>query len=328
MSTCKLKTNSTKAKTCDSYIGCGMCGLPEMFRCVEYIEKFEPRLSHSGITSFLRCPQLYYYSNIMGLQVKPQFQSDALKIGSAVDDYITNILLGGEPTEDTVLLNDEIKTMWEAKAIAIIRAFNKLMNLKAIKKYFTGQREFLIQNDGQPSIKGFIDLHAATGKQFVELKVGNPDYYIHLFYIRSKLAAYFMSLDTYETGVVWAIRRPDLKRTGNYKNESLEDFSDRCYKRMIKEVKYYFPGYNRKSGNFGVRFGRAEIDLDATMKQYRIVADYIKLAVKQNTWVKNGTGCLHPFECDYLPICQNNGAISEDVFTRRKKESKREKIQS
>jgi hypothetical protein len=278
---------------------------------------------------------MFYYSNIMGLQVKPEFQGDPLKIGSAVDDYITNILMGGKPTEDTVLLEDgsfyndfEITTMWQAKAIAIIRAFNKVVDIKKLKKFFVGQREFLIQEDGQPNIKGYIDLHSKSGRQFIELKVGNPSYYINLFYVRSKLATYFMSLDTYETGVIWAIRRPDLKRTGNYKDESLEDYSERCYKTMITEARHYFPGYSYKSKNFGIRFGRIEMNLDEMQGIYRMIADYIKLAVKKGVWVKNGTGCLHPFECDYLPICQNNGAISEDIFIRREKESRKEKIQS
>jgi hypothetical protein len=89
---------------------------------------------------------------------------------------------------------------------------------------------------------------------------------------------------------------------------------------MMTEPSYYFPGYNAKKGNFGVNFGRAEFDLDREQKTYRMVADCIKLAIKKDLWIQNGTGCLHPFECDYLPICQANGAISEDVFNYRKKE--------
>jgi hypothetical protein len=293
-----------------------------MFRCTEYIERREPRLSHSGIMNFIRCPMMYYYSNVMGLQLKGAYQSDPLKIGSAVDDYVTNLLLGGEPTGDTVYLNGDIDCMWKAKAIGIIRAFKELINIKKVAGLYTGQHKFDINKDGQPQIIGFIDLHALSGKRFIELKTGkNPNYYTNLFYIRSKLAAYFMSSEEYETGTMWAIRVPDLKRTGKFKNEPFPDYAERIKRVMIAEPANYFPGYNSKARNFGVKFGRAEFDLEKEMKKYRMVADYMKLAVKKDLWLENGTGCLHPFECDYLHVCQNNGAVSEDVFTYRKKES-------
>jgi hypothetical protein len=89
---------------------------------------------------------------------------------------------------------------------------------------------------------------------------------------------------------------------------------------MIAEPASYFPGYNKKARNFGVKFGRAEFDLKKELKVYRMVADYMQLAVRKDLWLMNGTGCLHPFECDFLHVCQNNGAVSEDVYTYRKKE--------
>lgn len=330
MTTCDLKTNEIKINSCDSFIKGGFCNKEEMFRCPIWIEKNEPRLSHSGITNFLRCPQMYYYSNIRGLQIRPEFQSDPLKIGNAVDDYITNILVeGGERTEDSVYLDGEINTMWEAKSIGIIKAFQELINEAAVKKHYVGQKEFNIQFDGQPQVKGFIDLESATGKSFIELKVGaNPSYYTNLFYIRSKLAAYFMSNENYISGTIWAIRVPQIKRTGKFKGESLADYSARITRTMINEPRHYFPGYSHKTRNFGVKFGRGEIDLVLTPKYYRMVADWIKLSIKKNVWIGNGTGCLHPFECDYLHICENNGALSTDVFTTRKKESRKLKIQS
>ncbi len=335
MSNCELKTNNLNTKTCDSFIEEGFCQLEEMFRCPPWIAKHEPRLSHSGITNFLRCPKMYQFSNIKGLQVKSEFQGDPLKIGSAVDDYITRVLFGAEKSEDSVCINGPgglrwktIDSMWVAKSIGIIKAFRKLIDEDKLRQFYTGQKEFLIHDDGQPWVKGFIDLEAKNGKRFIELKVGkNPSYYTNLFYIRSKLAAYFMSSEKYEFGSIWAIRVPQL-RLNKKANETLTEYSARCTRVMIAEPGYYFPGYDKKKRNFGVKFGRGEIDLDFTVKSYRMVADWIKLSIKKDTWIGNGTGCLHPFECDYLPICENNGATSLDVYTTRKKESRRLKIQS
>jgi hypothetical protein len=325
---CGFKTNYKK-KTCDKYLDGGMCAKDNMFRCTEYMQRVEPRLSHSGIMNFIRCPQMYYYSNVRGLQLISCFHGDPLKIGASVDDYITNILLGGEPTENTVYLGGEITTMWEAKTIGIINAFNKLVDTAKVRQYFQGQREFLIQEDGQPSIKGFIDLHSKSGKQFIELKCGkNPAYYTNLFYIESKLAAYFMSLETYKVGIVWAIRVPQLKLLEGKKKEELDDYAARITEVMVGQPRHYFPGYNYKSKSFGVRFSRAEIDLETAKKNYRMVADWIRLCAKRDVWPKNGTGCLHPFECDYLHICENFGNISDDVYSYREKETRKGKMQA
>jgi hypothetical protein len=279
---------------------------------------------------------MYYYSNIRGLQIRPEFQSDPLKIGTAVDDYVTNILMGGQKSDDSLHFVGKvgpmwktIKTMWEAKSIGIIKAFQELIDEERVRRYYTGQKEFNIQFDGQPHVKGFIDLEGRNGKTFIELKVGgNPQYYLNLFYIRSKLAAYFMSNPAYESGKIWAIRVPQIKRTGKFKGESLDDYSARITRVMVAEPRHYFPGYSSKTRNFGVKFGRGEIDMNITPKYYRMVADWIKQSIKKNVWIANGTGCLHPFECDYLSICENNGAMSTDVFTTRKKENRKLKIQS
>jgi hypothetical protein len=33
----------------------GFCQLPGMFRCIEAVKSFAPRLSHSGINQWMRC---------------------------------------------------------------------------------------------------------------------------------------------------------------------------------------------------------------------------------------------------------------------------------
>lgn len=318
--TCEYKTNEKK-KSCDSYIKGGMCSSPNMFRCPIYIEKHEPTLSHSGIMNFIRCPKLFYYQNIQGVQLKDSEYSDPLRIGIAVDDYITKFLLTGDST-DVLSLSMEIEYQWQAKSIAIIKAFKKLVNISKFISLYTGQLKFQLNRDGYPHIKGYIDLNAKSGKGFIELKVGkSPEYYLNLFYIKYKLATYFMASDDYKSARVWAIRVPQLKRIGKFKTESLDDFSTRCYRDMIARAPFYFPGYDMKTGNFGAKFGRVEIDIDSMWGYYRMIADNIKLCVKRDLWMQNGGGCLYPFSCDYLDICKNNGAISSDVYEFRQKKT-------
>ncbi len=74
---------------CRHYIKPGLCAKNDMFRCVEFIARFEPRLSYSGVNNFMKCPRQYYLSNIKGIQMKEENQIDALKIGKFVDQEIT-----------------------------------------------------------------------------------------------------------------------------------------------------------------------------------------------------------------------------------------------
>ncbi len=91
---CKhLKPESNKP--CKYYIKTGLCSRPDMFHCTEYIARFEPVLSYSGVNHFIRCPRLYYLSDIKGVQLKEQYQSDALRIGKYVDNAITGGKVNG-----------------------------------------------------------------------------------------------------------------------------------------------------------------------------------------------------------------------------------------
>ncbi len=306
MSTCEFLTTKTQ-QPCDSYIKPGMCSREDMFRCPEYISKFEPTLSYSGCNSFMRCPLRYYYSAIKGLQVKEAFQSDPLKIGSMVDEWIT----GKDGNNDPAL--DEL---WFMKSQAIFDSYLKLVKVN-IDNY-QGQHKFLIQEDGQPSIQGYIDLHAPD--HFIELKCGgNPLYYINKFWIRSQMGTYFLSNPDYQYGIVWAIKVPGLKRTGQYKDESLEDYRDRCVRVMVANPKEYFPGYNKDDGTFGVKFYRHEFDLEGLKKRYRMIAWQIQKCIDEGYWYPNETGCMYPFECDYKRVCENDGVISESIYEYRKK---------
>jgi len=317
--TCKLK-KSLKKKPCDSYIKGGYCTQPTLFRCIEFIERNEPVLSHSGINNFMRCHRLYYYNNICGIQLKGEEYSDPLRIGIAVDNYLSAYLLTNEITKDHINLQMEIEYQWQAKVIAIIRAFLEKINYKALIKNYIGQKSFISYRDGNPTITGIIDFESNDKTKFIELKCGkSPEYYTNIFHIKYKLATYFMSCETYESGNVWVIRVPQLKSTGQHKDETLSEYSDRCYRVMIAQPAWYFPGYNSKTRNFGTRISREECDVENMAKYYKLTSHFLKIAIKEDTFMRNSGGCLYPFKCDYLAICESNGAISEDIYTYREK---------
>ena len=279
----------------------------------------------------MRCPKSYYFSNILGLQVKRDFCSDPLRIGTAVDNYITNgrsrrnIPTLGEPDG-----NDNVESMWEAKVDAICEAFSSLIGVEQIDYSYSGQREFHYQEDGYPQIHGFIDLEANDKSHFIELKVGkNPAFYTNPFWMRSQLGTYFLSNPEYKYGIVWAIKVPQLKRTGQYKDESLEDYKDRCVRVMISSPAEYFPGYDKDTNTFGVKFYRTafdikedenqyEMSLEGLKKRYQMVAWQIQKCAEREYWYPNGNACLHPFECNYKRVCES-GKIGMEIYEYREK---------
>jgi hypothetical protein len=243
------------------------------------------------------------------------FQSEPLKIGSQIDDYITQ---GKYPDG-----MEKLTSMMEAKIHAMCQAFNALIGRETVEYAYTGQKVFLTQEDGIPQIKGYIDLEANDVSHFIEIKASaKPDRYTNLFWMRSQLGTYFLSNPKYKYGIIWPIRVPELKRTGQYKEETLEEYRDRCLRDMIARAKWYFPRYDKDEKSFGIKIYRSEIDLDDLRRRYEMVGWQIQKCAEEEYWYPNETQCISPFECDFKRICENHGAISEDVYTWREKEKK------
>lgn len=293
-------------KPCTYYLRPGMCMKDTMFRCIEYIKRFEPTMSYSSVNHFMRCPRLYYLADIKGVQLGEQFQSDALQIGKWVDRYIT---------QDTNQHELE-PSLWYMKALAIRDAFNKIIKLDRNK--FKEQNEFHWQEDGCPQVHGFIDLSAQN--HFIELKcTSKPAYYINPYWIYDQLGTYFLSNPNFEFGIMWVIRVPQLKQIGNFRDESLEDYRDRCIRDMIKRPSYYFTGYDKDKKSFGFKFYRSEFDLNALRDRYKWLAKQIRECVQTDYFYQNKTQCLFPFQCDMFRICEIGG-INDDIYNFRGKE--------
>lgn len=303
-SVCKLLVPA-EGKPCESYIKPGLCAREEYFRCIEYIHRFEPILSYSGTNSFTKCPRSYYYSNIIGLRKKEIFKTDALKIGVTVDSALGNNLNVELPAPTCE---------WEAKSQAIILMLKSdtLTGVRDIVSTGNSQLKFMLQEDGVPKVKGYIDF----GMQdcFYELKCSSrPDYYTNKFWIHDQMGTYFLSNPNYQYGVLWCIRVPGLKRTGNFKDESFEDYRDRCVRDMTARPTYYFVGYKKDKKLFGIKFYRLEFDLEGLKAKYKWISKQIKQCVDADYWYQDRTQCISPWECDYMRIC-DTGGISEDMY--------------
>lgn len=313
--TCKSLTTYIK-KPCDHYLPTGLCLKPDFFRCVEYMEKFEPILSNSGVNSFIQCPRKYYLGSILGIKVKEGLKSDAVKIGNCVDDYIT------QSSIDYLGWN----SLWETKTNAICKAYDKM--IKPFPKSIQGQKEFSIKQDGHPTITGRLDL--AGPNFFFELKTTTSPKYYTKYWIHDQMGTYFLSNSKYEYGILLVIKTPALKQTGTFKNETLEDYRDRCYRDMCKRPVEYFIGYNKDKYTFGTKFYRSEFDLEGLRYRYKWVGGHIQQGLKaewigekinnclcEGYWYQNRASCISLFTCDFLEVC-DTGGVSEDVYEYRK----------
>ncbi len=320
--TCKFLTINKK-KPCDYYLKTGLCEKPDMFRCVEYIEKFEPILSNSGIKSFIECPRKYYLGSIKGIKVKEELKSDAVKIGSMVDSWVTQ---PGALANKFICPSDVINLAYE-KATAICKAFDKM--IKPLPASIQGQKEFAIKQDGHPTITGKIDL--AGSNFFMELKcTTRPEFYINKYWIHDQMGTYFLANSKYEYGILLCIVVPKLKQTGSFKDETLEEYRDRCYRDMCNRPVEYFKGYKKEKRTFGVKFYRTEFDLDALQVRYKVIGKQVQESLKakwvgdkindcicEGYWYQNRSNCISPFVCDYLQVC-DTGGVSKDIYEYRK----------
>ena len=224
-------------KPCKYYIKTGLCSRDDMFRCTEYISRFEPTLSYSAVNHFMRCPQQYYLSNIKGLQLGEEYHSDALKIGTHVDSALT------VSPEIGVAEKDRNK-IWAAKVQAILTAFNNLF--PDVLVCYTGQKEFYWHEDRYPQVHGFIDLSEAD--HFIELKcTSRPEFYTNLYWIHDQMGTYFLSNPNYEYGIIWVVRVPQLKQIGNFRDESLRGLYRIGVSRDMLETSglLFHSGYNK-----------------------------------------------------------------------------------
>lgn len=301
---CKDLNNSIKTP-CNFYVTTGFCSKPDYFRCIEYMVNNEPIISYSAMRNFLRCEQLYYDTNILGLERIEK--SDALKIGKYVDSALNRKEVDVSGEED----------VWLQKARAIAEGMHTLGITKHIvNQDFKSQKEFTIQRDGFPQIHGFIDFHHVSNKFFLELKTtSKPDTYQDKFLIEDQVGTYFLSNSDYQFCVMLIIRIPELIYNEN--QENLQKYYNRCLDDIVRRPRHYFIGYNYETNKFGIKFYRQEMNLDELIRRYKWTIKEIQQCAKENYWPLRKGSCFFPSKCDFYEACSIG--ISEDRYKKKGK---------
>lgn len=322
ISICKRRVQ-TKDSPCTMYIKGGMCKRLDEFRCLDFLAQREPVLSHSSLNNLMRCPAMFYYANIKGRQSRKK--SIPLIMGIVGERLIAGHDMDDILRDEQVSIEQAKQELWYYKVRAIKRAFDELVEFD--QSEYDYQKKFIVDDDNLPKIKGITDWSSKPGdpeSHFIDLKISSrPDNYTQPTYIKQQFATYFLSNSNYQAGIVWVIRVPELKQTGQFKDELFEDYEDRCFRDMCNRPKFYFSGYNPKTKMFGVKYYRSEswiFDLEKVKKRYQwYVKEAFRMA-KENYWPERTSSCYSPFTCEFVGIQEGKCGIDSDIFIIRKKE--------
>jgi hypothetical protein len=276
-----------------------------------------PAISYSSLTDFIHCKLRYKHRVIEGLQMKPQYLPEPLKLGRAWDSYIRYLHDGTDhqPEIHSLLLTD----IQQAKINALARAY---LDLEIIikKEGLIGCQYKIHVPVGQEQIIGYVD--RAYENHIIETKFSSrPDFYKKRENLTYQLGTYFMGNEAWEYADVEITRVPALKPKPD---ESAEAYEERCYGDIIGRPAFYFIGWNRKTRTYGVRFWRSEFDLDEIFRTYVYVLEEIRTTLKRGSWYPNTLACHVPAPCPYLPI-KKSGVVSPEIYE-RKEVKKSEKI--
>ena len=313
--TCDKKIKS-KTKPCLHYnpnpdTPVGKCSAPGEFGlCIEAIKKHPLPISHSSLHKFISCRMSYYLSKIKGVTTKAHKLSDPVKMGILIDEYLNP----NKKESSHEKLYPDSNSFSYRKVLATIRAIKMLEIFPTIPKPVGTQVKVEIKIDEGQVVTGVID--RLYPDHFVETKYSSSDYYTKKQFIKSQVATYFLVDEGLKYVIMEIIKPPALKSTRQFKEETADEYEERCYQAMLTKPSAFFHKYDKENKNFGVVFERSEFDFDKIIERYKQVLKEIRVATEDNAFYENEDSCLQPFECEYLPICET-GWISDSLYEKR-----------
>lgn len=311
--TCSMMSTRNGSDQCVHNIdskddGVGFCDQPTRFRCSENLKRTLPRLSYSGLGNYSKCSQLYYLRDILGVRYRPHHVSQALKAGILWDAWLS----GADATKMRQLID---KHQMSATLVAKVKALTKAAKALGLKLDGKAQLRVSYPIAGY-NVIGYVDRAHEFG--IAEDKLSSrPDFYTKRENIEDQVGTYFMAEPKWEYVDICVVRLPALKTgKGKQSDETANQFTERIYLDIIKRPSYYFLKLNRKTGTYGVRFHRAEFDLEGLERIYTYMIAELRQTIKNNSWYPRRASCYVPLVCDYHPIC-STGVISELLYEYR-----------
>lgn len=302
-------------KPCYYFIENGFCSSKKWFRCIEFIIRKKPIMSHSAIQQYMRCKYLFYNSWIKGWTTKKL--NLRLITGNLMHAYLGTFHADHEydieRAERTIAalghkLIDENRKDGKQYLDAQIVPYMFQGYRKACKegkiRTFTGKSEHpLLAEYDNFTLKARMDLRIVEEKEIVDFKfVANPDNYT--FFTTRQQAITYLELDKSAEKITYrCIKKPKLKQG---KNETELEFLER-----IRRDVYARPGFYVKDQTYY----RSEYDFDKRLEEIGQMADELRANVDNEAfWYQSSSEyCLNPFKCDLYEAC-TSGVWAENLF--------------
>jgi hypothetical protein len=292
------------------------CDLDCVFRCTEWLRRFEPTLSYSTIRDSY-CKRKLWLSYVAGYQLK--VKSLPMRLGEIAGWFLNYLHDKDESDLQPIIPLDGLRD----------DEGNLPIQVEAIRGLFKGYKErefstlkgktqsyFQWREDGYPQIHGYLDLAVYKEKIGYEFKyTKKPDAYSTKFIIQDQIATYFLGSPSLERITLRAIQVPELRLA---KNESHDDYRERVYQDFLSRPLHYIRDTS---------FWRSEFNYDELREKYKMISQeilrYLEMGGMKYFYQSNspqtcfgeGTGTAVS-NCEYLEIC-SSGVVSELIYKKR-----------
>ena len=308
--------NSNK-KPCYYFIENGFCSSKKWFRCIEFIIRKKPIMSHSAIQQYIRCKYLFYNSWVKGWKpLKPNIRlltgnlaHSFLGVLHADNDYDKDRARASIKRYEGQLIDPDSDSgglLFDAKVTNyLLQGYRKACKEGKIRT-FTGKSEHpLLAEYDNFTLKARMDLRLIKEKEIVDFKfVTNPDNYT--FFTTRQQAITYLELDKSAEKITYrCIRKPKIKQS---RNETEQEFLER-----VRRDIYNRPGFYVKDQTYY----RSEYDFDKRLREIGQMADELRANIdNEDFWYQSSSEyCLSPFKCDLYEAC-TSGVWAENLFQR------------
>jgi len=289
----------------------GFCATSHHFRCIEALKTSLPTLTMSAMKAFCQCEEKYRLQYIQGIKCHDEELPLPVKLGLTYGDFI-----GSTVSKERFYLAEyaeryHIYPNDLSKLKALFRATRDL-KLYPPKEGATAEQH-ITWPCGSHNISGYTDI--SYEDHFREYKLSaRPDFQHQKENVSLQIGTYFLGNPEWEYADVMAVRLPGTK-TGKkqYSDELPSAYESRMYNDIMARPAHYFLGYIRKTGKFGMRFYRSEINLDHLRRRYNNTLKKLRFTIDNNAWGQNDLACHVPTKCWYMPI-KKSGVVSDQLY--------------
>ena len=286
---------------CVNYIkavnGQGFCKRNDMWRCIEWVVRYNPILRSSCIATYNQCLRKYFHIYIQGYQlIEENFKASC---GTIFHAFASGMHTGDEKHTKKgrdlfEKLANQNKDGYKSQELLKIKPSVNAYHYHGFHRV-GGQSEVekLIPYD-KYQLCSTVDL--IKDNKIADWKyTGSPDYYT-MFTTENQAGLYLMSYPNAESITYFLIRVPDAKLASN---ETESEFQDRIERDMCNRKDHYF---------IQKTFHRAEYDFDQIMQELTYTADEIVRNLNKPLyyWRQNRSGCWQFNKwCDFYTCCES-----------------------